>query len=122
MSQFTKKFILFATILLLVSLVSVYAQTDEGFQSIFPKEIKSWVEVKVDSLNGAETIVQQVAAAALDSIATAQNIKYDAEKITYFTTYMGIWTEMEGRGRRKRPVQKGFKFRMTATATIEKEE
>jgi hypothetical protein len=122
MSQLANKIILFATVLLLVTIVSVNAESDEGFLSIFPKQITSWVEVKVDSLNGAEAIVQETAAAALDSMATEQNIKYDAEKITYFTTYMGIWTEMEGRGRRARPVQKGFIYRMKAIATITTEE
>ena len=121
MSQLNGKNILLAAVLLLATFISANAQSEAGITSIFPEQIQSWVEVKVDSLNGAEALVQVTAAAALDSIANAQNVKYDRDNVKYHMTYFGIWTEMEGRGRRAKPVQKGFIMRMKAIASILKE-
>ena len=121
MSHFNSRNILFAAVLLMATLISANAQSDEGITSIFSEQVQGWVEVKVDSLNGAEALVQETAATALDSIANAQNVKYDADNVKYHMTYLGIWTEMEGRGRRAKPVQKGFIMRMKAIASILKE-
>lgn len=100
---------------------SVNAQSNEKISSVFPERLQSWVEVKADSLEKAKTLAQDVALAQLDSLAQEKSIKIDTTNVTYHITYMGPWTEIEGRGRRKHKVQKGFRVRMLALAPIVKE-
>jgi len=100
---------------------SVNAQSNEKISSVFPERLQSWIEVKADSLEKAKTLAQDVALAQLDSLAQEKSIKIDTTNVTYHITYMGPWTEIEGRGRRKHKVQKGFRVRMLALAPIVKE-
>lgn len=100
---------------------SVNAQSNEKISSVFPERLQSWVEVKADSLEKAKTLAKDVALAQLDSLAQEKSIKIDTTNVTYHITYMGPWTEIEGRGRRKHKVQKGFRVRMLALAPIVKE-
>lgn len=90
--------------------------------AVLPQYVTSWVEIKVDSLFKVDSLAQRAAKTALDSIATEQGVSFNEEKIKYFKTYQGIWTEMEGRGRRQRAVRKGYIVRMKAMAPILKEE
>ncbi|NOY58856.1 MAG: hypothetical protein GXO75_07965 [Calditrichaeota bacterium] len=98
----------------------VQAQSGENIHSVFPERLQSWVEVKADSLEKTKTLAQEVALAKLDSIAQERSVKIDTVNVTYHMTYLGPWTEMEGRGRRKHEVQKGFRVRMMALAPIVK--
>ncbi|NIA29924.1 MAG: hypothetical protein GWP06_08455 [Actinobacteria bacterium] len=97
------------------------AKSDENIHSVFPERLQSWVEVKADSLDKAKALAKDVALSQLDSLAQVKSIKIDTANVTYHITYMGPWTEMEGRGRRKHKVQKGFRVRMMALAPIIKE-
>ena len=97
------------------------AQADENVSSIFPQRLQSWVEVKADSLEKTKTLAKEVALAKLDSLAMEKSIKIDTANVTYHMTYLGPWIEMEGRGRRKHEVQKGFRVRMLALALIIKQ-
>ncbi len=103
-------------------LTTVQAQEVDHILEVVPERLASWVEVKADTLAKAQDLAKETAMTALDSIATEQGAKIDTENVVFETTYLGIWTEMEGRGRRKKPVQKGFKIRMKAIAPVLKEE
>lgn len=97
------------------------AQSDENIHSVFPERLQVWIKVKADTLQKAENLAKEVALSNLDSLAMEKSVKIDPANVTYHVTYMGPWTEMEGRGRRKHEVQKGFRVRMMALAPIIKE-
>lgn len=97
------------------------AQSDENIHSVFPERLQSWIEVKADTLQKAENLAKEVALSKLDSLAMEKSVKINIANVTCYVTYMGPWTEMEGRGRRKHEVQKGFRVRMMALAPIIKE-
>ncbi len=97
------------------------AQSNKNISSILPERLESWIEVKADTLEKAENLAKEVALTKLDSLAMEKSVKIDTANVIYHMTYLGPWTEMEGRGRRKHEVQKGFRVRMMALAPILKE-
>ena len=106
---------------LAMPLTTAQAQSHSDILSVFPDRLESWVEVKADSIVKAQDLAKETALTQLDSIATAQGAKIDTENVAFKTTYLGIWSEEEGSGRRKKIVQKGFKVRMKAIVPILKE-
>lgn len=106
---------------LALPLTTAHAQ-DNQILNVVPQRLFSWVEVQADSIEKAQDLAKETAMTALDSIATSQGVKIDSENVAYKATYLGIWKEMEGRGRRQKEVVKGFKVRMKATSPIIKEE